>query len=364
MAFNLEVQFTGLCLHVRHRGPATRPEVAVLLPDGRFRGKGMRHFDNSPAAPHIGYLRMDLANLDPRPRGLPTGERESTGPGGESTTVTDGPHFELVYRFGNMIDLRGGGQTLDFGLPPADEPIEVETKLASLDDVAPGFPVRADLFTASAGARMPTNSNGRIVRSPLLLRTVLRGGTLAPSILEQGTDEWSIDPLPPNGVTDARQKGDTWARPPVAGQFPGGVTWKRRVRGRNDLTLTLTQFDGSNPTRIRLRPAVRDGERVIRLKIANLCAENPLEWNEFPLRSVILEDSDFKWFYTLLDPGKDPADPTKERGWSAILGNRALPAPRLVSQTAPQPHATSSGVQDCTGSEGSGDFPPFDDWGK
>jgi hypothetical protein len=42
-----------------------------------------------------------------------------------------------------------------------------------------------------------------------------------------------------------------------------------------------------------------EGQPVIDLKIANLCAHDPLEWSVFPERPVE-HDVDFKWLYRLL----------------------------------------------------------------
>ena len=358
MSFKLEVQFTGLCLHVQHRDDenGTRPEVAVLLPDARFRGDAKRHPDRTPAVPHVGYLRLDLANVVPElaATSFPPDERPR-----DARDMPDGPHFEVVYRLGDMADRLTGGQTLDFGLPDDAyaKSMTVDTKLPSFDDIAPAHKVRADLFTKLGGANVAEDTP-----SPLLLRTLLRGGKLVPSEDGVSLDLWSIDPFL-RGVPGGAPQD------PIVGCFPGAVTWTRDVDA-SSLTLTFRKFDGTVTARLPLQP--RNGE--IKLKIANLCADNPLEWNELELRTAAIEDSDFKWFYQLLDPTATSWKQfLEQRALNAVtvaggakgdpppIVPRQLPAPRLVTQPT-EGRITDLGVQNCAPSTASRAFAPYSEW--
>lgn len=110
--------------------------------------------------------------------------------------------------------------------------------------------------------------------------------------------------------------------------------------------MTLTASDGS---KIEL-PLVPISGRI-RLKIANLCRENPLEWSELPIREPTLEDADFKWFYKLLA--------VPNGGWPVALNGMYLPAPRLIrekSQASGQPGGN------CAPTRISAAFPPADSW--
>lgn len=74
---------------------------------------------------------------------------------------------------------------------------------------------------------------------------------------------------------------------------------------------------------------------MIGIKIANLCSDNPLEWNDFTTHGVDGEDVDFKWFYRMVDPA--PAT------FESMLGDKKkLPAPIA---DGPEP----KGREDCIG---------------
>lgn len=339
MSFTLKVQFTGLCAHVVH---PKEPWVAVLMPDGRFHGAAKRHPDGTPAVPHVGYLRVDLANV----MGISSGARLQKGqrPGNQRGTF-DGPFFEILHRFGNLGHPLGGGQTLDFGLPPDSSAPVVNIKLPRIDHVARNIPLRPDLFTKQAGAvaKSPPETSER---SPLLFRTLLRGGTLE-TMPGAPTETWSID---------RRLNQDPGV--PIVAPFSGEVLWTRRVEGTNQMTITLTDFDGSNEVKVPLTAV--DGE--INLKIANLCAENPLEWDDFHIRTASNEDSDYKWFYQLLDPPAKGLSPTPDimQRWRDLLDGDLLPAPHLVTQ--PAQRMGGRPPFDCAGTEISSSFPPFEAW--
>ena len=339
MGFKLIVRFTGLCLHVKH---PDKTAVAVLMPDGRYLGDEKLYADRTPAAAHVGYIRMDLANIV-------AGSTQVTLPRGERpgrVAASDGPYFETICRFGDLTEGQlAAGRTLDFGLPAPAVPINHTAELPNLDLIAPNIPLRPGLFTKLGGAT-PAAGSTPAIRSPLLFRTLLLGGTVesAPGKIDES---WSID-----------RRLNQPLGPPLISPFPGETVWTRDVPDQDSMTLTLTDFDGSNRMQVPLTQV--NGE--IRLKIANLCEENPVEWGEFFVRAGGLEDSDFKWYYELLDPPGDSANATPQgwaERWRKLLDRRLLPAPRLISQRL---QLNGGPPYDCAESEKTEAFPSFDSW--
>jgi hypothetical protein len=277
--FQLEVTFTGLNLFVVH---ADGQHVGVLQPDARPIGDDhMQHPDGSDGVPHAGYLRFDLANL-----GIPV------PPG-------DKPQGEGVYRFAN--------QTLQFGL--GSDPVQVidtATKRFPLPDFrkfAPDLVVRPDLFSGTPAA-------------PPVMWSVLSGGVLEGTL---GGGEFAMPQV--LNKNPARYKLE----------FASDVTWKRPVSDA-ELKLTLHDFStGVKQAEIPLKPVAG---APIKLKIANLCSENPLEWDEFLFNAVGKDDEDFKWLYRLLLP--------KSGTYEDNLLGSALPIPRLMRAGGP-------GVENCIG---------------
>lgn len=309
MQFTLEVQFTGLGMHIVH---SNGKEVAVVLPDARELQGPVRHEDLEPAEAHVAYLRMNLAHLDL------TGSAAVVPNGQHQPNMLDDadPPVELVHRF--------TGETLSFGLTETASPIAVTLNVPSMDDVAPGLGLAPDLFA------LPTAARGR----SWVMRTCLQGGTLS-SPTSETKELWSIE----------RRLFGATQQAPVVSDFRGDVIWTRTVNAAG-LTLTSTALDG---TTMQL-PLVPINGRI-RLKIANLCRENPLEWSELPIREPTLEDADFKWFYKLLavPPG----------GWLTALDGMYLPAPRLIrekSQASGQPGGN------CAPTRIKADFPPATSW--
>jgi len=279
MAFELRVQFTGVCVHVCHR---SRPEVAVLMPDARGRNHTDIHVDHRKGEHHVGYLRIDLASIPLAPD-LP---RIPTGTPAPGDGHVD-PVYEVVYR----IDR----QTIDFGLPATSEPMIIENGLPDPEKFATALRLVDALFTNSP----PT---------VLLSRTVLLGGEVT-STYEPENPDWTIAGTlnPPNYSS-------------TVGKFPGSVMWKRKVDAE-DLRLTIAAFDGSSALTLRLQPVeVASGQQVISLRLANLCARDPLEWPDFESPSV-LKDDDFKWGYRLFEP-------LPGKTWDELLaGDKELPVP-------------------------------------
>lgn len=317
MSFVLQVRFTGLCMHVHNQ---QRGEVAVLLPDARFKKRDEFHADETLGVPHAGYLRADLANVGLRNSAAsipPAAQTEPEPPG--MALPDDSPFFEIVYRFKQ--------QTLDFGLPATKDSIVVDTRLPDFGDIAPSLQLRQNLFRAPASP---------LLDSPVLMRTILRGGVLS-GARATTSETWSID----------RRLNDPNAAP-LVGVFPGEVVWTRQVENADGLLITMTDFDGQNAVKLPLDAL----GGLIRVKIANLCSDNVLEWDQLYVRRADLEDSDFKWLYRFVEPAPSTTMTT-------LLNGLLLPAPRLLSQ---MPQQRGGPPYDCLGATIRAEFPPFEDW--
>ena len=302
MSFELRVEFAGLCLYMVH---SDRKSVAILMPDARESADDL-HPDGELGEPHVGYVRFDLANLD-----VPG---MSVTPG----TLDDGagsPPNEIVHRF--------GGEVLDFGLSTSDnedDEMEIALGIPSFDKFAGTLKPVGKLFTKAPPGE-------------LLMRTILTGGR----IHAQGSGKtWGLS---------SALKGSTSA-PPYSGQFAGFAVWTRTIN-QPGLTVTTSRFDGTEVAKIPLKPVNIGGKEVIAIKVANLCANNPLEWDEFPLRTVVNHDLDFKWLYRLLTP---PGDPNPRKAYEVALANAELPFPRAMRDQA-------YGDEDCMGGSITGNFP-------
>ncbi|MET0398810.1 MAG: hypothetical protein ABW277_18610 [Longimicrobiaceae bacterium] len=285
MAFNLEVTFTGLNLFVVHKDTG---QVAVLQPDARMdqNPEGhLQHPDNSKGVPHAGYLRFDLAYLGIP---VPAGDPPLGQPG-------DPPRAEGIYRFKR--------QTLHFGLGADPVDPNPTLPLPEFNKIGSTLQILPDLF-------------GTGPAKPPVMRTILSGGSLA-------------------GGT----AGPTFILPQVLNapgvkyesRFVTDITWTRSV-AVDALTLTLHGFlaPGATQATIPLKPV--DG--MIKLKIANLCSVDPLEWTkDFGAEDINKDDEDFKWLYRLLQLN-GTTYPEK------LLGS-PLPIPRFVKGGA--------GVENCIG---------------
>lgn len=285
--FTLSVEFAGICLYVID---PKKERVAVLLPTANG-GINPTHEDGTDGARHVAYLRMDLANFDPN---VPPG------------SVPDGPQFEVVRQLRHAeIRLEPEASEDFFRVEPLSLPdlsvyegkIRLKKNLFTDDDLFPNNP------PAELQARM-----------------MLTGGTLAATVAGG-----SISPPKP-GRDPAWDTSDfNWA---------GSVRWTCTIPG-DSLTIRIVPLDGSaEPPPLRLVPAVRGTDRVIDLKIANLCESNPLEWRDFE-RKHVRDDVDFKWLFRLYDP-------IGARTIRAALNRPSLPYPRLAK-------TRTAGNQGCTG---------------
>jgi len=270
--FELRIDITGVCLFVRSRGAST---IRIFMPDARATGSMLEHPDRTNAIPHAGYLRFDLANVASDVAGIPI------------ANPADTPQFEVVHLF-DREELRLGiyddGESVD----------DARLSLPAFSEFAPQL-------------KLLDNLNGPMPAAELLMRTALYGGTLT-SIID--AIQWEIPDLDPAGHTHRH-----W--------FGGQIRWTRMIQGYG-LTLRLVKFDRSGVVEIPLRPTTASGDRpAILLKLANLCATDPLEWDSFGATHPVVPDLDFKWLYHLMQPGqecnvpyppKDLPHPTPVRG--------------------------------------------------
>jgi len=261
MSFTLEVEFSGLCFHLVH---PDKTQIGVVLPDGRLRSKNdiRVHADGLVAKSHVGYLRFDLADTGL----ISAGE------------FRDHPSYEVVHLFDH--------EELDFGLTddvPLDPP---ELAYPDLSGFAPTVSPAPGLFSTTPPKE-------------LLMRTVLRGGAATST---PDSDTWIFSDLFNPG------------QPPYTGRFAGSSLWTRPV-STDELALRIKSFDGAEKAVVRLKPRQPGG--TVKLKIANLCTENPLEWEELGFRKLLpgQADDDFKWFYRLLrHPDGTFEQLTRDRG--------------------------------------------------
>lgn len=303
--FHLSVTFSGLCLFLIRNDCK---KVAVLQPDCRVDGRLKPPHpdgDTELGIHHAGYLRFNLANLDPT---LP-----SEHPKG-------GALFDGVYRFDN--------EELDFGIPMVEETLSkmtIETNLPAVERIAPSPSAQLTAPLPDCNAGEPSLLQpipGLLTKedAPLVMRTFLTEGELK----GKGDTNWVI----PSVFTPMQ--------PAHSGFFPDEVTWSRKVSG-SGLSLTIKPFTGGKEKTITLHPLPdASGAQVIRLQISNLCSDNPLEWREFKAPAANKLDRDFKWLYRLLEPtirGK----PIKE-----LLNGLLLPIPSRGSQFG-------SGGENCIG---------------
>ena len=297
MPFDLRIDFTGLCLYLKQRDSN---RMAVLMPDCRkVRGNDMKHDDDTKGVPHVGYIRFDLANLV-----------GSVPPG----TIEFGPQYEVVYRFHR--------QHLTFNLPATEDPLRGELEVPRFEEIANEKPSSRGASPVPLLEPLPGLFSEKADKLPLLMRTFLQGGSLT----ADGKEFWRFSRVFRRGVATTYER-----------DFKSIVTWKRHVDD-DVLTITIADFDGKNSVDIPLRPLTKGG--VIPLKIANLCTENPLEWDEFEKRLVRGDDEDFKWLYRLLRPTEGRTYRDLLKGSGAKL--RKFPIPQ-------RPQAGGAGREDCFG---------------
>lgn len=297
MSFTLQVDFSGLCLYVHD---ASTERVAVLMPDGRRLPPKDAHPDGTFGVPHAGYFRFSLANFPALPDGatpLPQGDDNR-------------PPYEVVHLFNRQV--------LGFEVTGAADPITFAPMVPLLEAFAPN--------PGTGGGPLLEVDNTLFDAAPpatLLARTILEGGAVTG---ENVKENWFF----PSILNPGMQAYQT--------TFANVVRWTRTV---DSVAVTVRGFEPSSPvTRIPLAPAA--GSSLVRIKVANLCATNPLEWDELGIRAADHDDVDFKWLYRLLKP--------RSGTWADVLKGNRLPIPHL-----PADHA--EGVEDCLGMQTTGSVP-------
>lgn len=295
MSFKLEVEFSGLCLYVLH---PDGDRVAVLMPDARKTvGVDLVHVDGSEGIPHVGYVRFDLANTS---LALPAG-------------TTDFPAYEAIHRF--------DGEQIHFDIDGEPGPMTADPGVPAFEDIAPD----QDPMYAGRSFFLPdTSLINSATPAGLLMRTVLSGGDLSGERNETFFFSNLFNP----------------GQQALESQFASYVTWTRTFD--TSVTLRITDFNGDERLSIPLAPpAGSPADTVVRLKVANFCDINPLEWEELGLRAADHDDEDFKWIYRLLSPRQGTLE-------GALLGHR-LPIPLL-------PRIKEEGVEDCLGAQVTASF--------
>jgi hypothetical protein len=323
-AVTLSVEFAGLCLYVIDDSSGTRT-VSVLMPtcvptdwvDANgvsTRVVDTMHADGDRGARHVPYLLIDPANLPLR----------------DDQNVA-APRFQVVRRLSReeiVINLESQGPVK---LDPDPLP------LPNLNVYNGSMRLRNDY--SSAFTRLAGND-----RPELSVRTILRGGTLRAT-----TIDGSGKVVARSATTLGAQTNVNWEPGPA--DWAGWVEWTGTVP--EPFAIEILDWVTGQRRPLTLRPAV-DGNRVIRLKIANLCETNPLEWREFD-HVVQTDDVDFKWLFrlfTIRDSHPNPRQlPQEARLPDAIgrpdaNGRPKFPYPRLTPRT---PRTTGS--TGCTGGQ-------------
>lgn len=278
MSFMLEVEISGLCLYVVH---PDGQKVTVLMPDCRDTTADPRHVDTRKGTPHVGYLRYDLAD---QVSGVPKAD-------------SDTPLYEVVRQFDlESLDLGFAGGVAIEGLVPGASPTAPDELLV------PGVNGFADKL------EVPQAMFGDAPPAVLLMRAVLTGGRFDSTNDGKG---WHLDATLNSVPTN------------YEGQFAQFTTWSRRVDAEA-LEISIKQFGSAGVQTIRLAPPGNAPDRVLRVKLANLCAVNPLEWRALGLPEVRLrKDEDFKWLYRVLAP--------RNESYESALNHRELPVPTLLA---------------------------------
>jgi len=286
----LHVEISGVCLHVRRKN---NQGITVLMPDARFAHKNhVKHGDGTDAVAHVPYLRINMANL--ATDGAFLGD-------GDANMSNGSPMYEIIHR----IDR----EAIDFGAATPEGVKENVFLIPEASEFAPVLELSPNLLSVS---KPPKSVVGRIQ---------LNGGVIQSTGV--ATQNWKFTGELREDGKDVEPK-----------QYGGVIDWSREFDGPN-FTLTLKSLDDATTRQIPLVARKDNGQLRIKLKIANLCALNPLEWDELPENTVLRDDNDFKWVYQFLQlkPGKDPKK----------FPRSAVPCPSPVKS------ANEGELQDCFG---------------
>lgn len=289
-AFTLEVTFSGICVYVVD---SAKQRVGVLMPDARLMSGTANHDDGKEGDPHVGYMRFDLADLDSRFR--PSGG--------------DNPSNEVIHQFDReelafeLTGDHGAATAPSLNLPQFEG---IAPSPDSQHPQRPGIQLRQGLFDHNPPAD-----------AQLLMRTLVSGGMFAGTTSEH----WAFE--------DVLAPGE----PLYNDDFATEIVWRCPV---DTVTLKLRRFTDGREIAFPLTPA-DPSDPFVRVKIANFCKTNPLEWQNLGLRQVGDEDRDFKWLYRLLNPMSGT--------WPQVLGGKEFPFP--IKGVA----LDGLGVEDCLGGQ-------------
>ncbi|HEY9226784.1 MAG TPA: hypothetical protein VIP11_09070 [Gemmatimonadaceae bacterium] len=261
--FILELEFAGLALFVRRTGNAG---IRVLFPDARgVPGVTRRHRDkkaSETAVPHAAYIRFNMHDL-------PAFAADSN-----RVVTDDTPSYEIVHRLQD--------ETISFSVPGVG-PLETGSAVTQTGLDIPDF----SKFASELKVR-PQLATG-VSNDGIVGRLDLSGGEI--ESFNVSPELWRL----------ANVHNGKHAAVPDS-EYGGTIVWSSPQLNGDRVVVTLTPFAGGKPTQIELVANQTPGPTPrIRIKIANLCANNPLEWDELPPRLVAQDDLDFKWLYQMLE---------------------------------------------------------------
>jgi hypothetical protein len=192
---------------------------------------------------------------------------------------------EVVYQFDR--------QELDFGV--------AKLEMAEVSIGVPGLGKITDT-ALKAGLENKPGVNGD-APPELLFRTKLSAGKF---VGRRGNGNWTL-------------QGSSG---PFSGQFSEVIIWTVE-NVPSTLTITLSSLYAGGPNDQSFTLQAVDG--IIRLKVANLCSINPLEWDALTTHLERHSDDDFKWLYRLLDQPTNPMPVPvmvgfQAFGWEDCLG--------------------------------------------
>ena len=301
-AVTLSVEFAGVCLYVIDDRTQKRT-VSVLtptcLPNDQVR---TTHEDEDRGERHVPYLLMNQANFDPDPK-------KRVPPG----FVADGPLFQVVRRLSR--------EEILIKLNESQEPVALEPNPLPL----PNLSVYNNEIRLKEGLLSDFKRLEPDALPELSVRTILQGGTLTATTLD-GT---------------LGQKNRNWGDNPAG--WAGSIEWTGTVPEPVTIGIRSWATGREQQPPLTLWPVTIDGQKVIKLKIANLCETNPLEWWQFEHR-LQRDDVDFKWLFRLFDPIDRKAHPRL----LDVFGGRGhkFPYPKLNDRPA-----RTTGSQGCTGGQ-------------
>ena len=238
--------------------------VMVLMPDGRYRPQPVTFPDGEIGVPHVGHAHCDA-----------------------STVFGVAAPGEFV--------LQLDGEQVEFGAAePAAEGHDI--RVPDADCFAPELELGLDALAQTPAA------------GTLLMRAILQGGRVT---TKQSQTQWIFEA--PFGKPNAE----------CGGNYADRATWTATIPG-DHLDVTLTRWRDGAQRSIRIAPATPGG--VARVRFANICSDNPLEWARFGPLSPLeeREDKDFRWFYRLLVPRAGTYDDLL-----ALAPDHKLPVPKV-----------------------------------